>query len=111
MWDSSIGGKTGVDTSLGKNLIGSIYTPEMIIFNTGFIDSLDDRNFKNGMVEIIKMGAITDPTLFELLESTNLSKVIHFIFISEDLRNDPELLFKIMRRSWEDKKNIIQVIF
>lgn len=110
MWDSSIGSKTGIDSKLGKNLIGAIYTPEMIIFDTGFLQSLDERNFKNGIVEIIKMGAIYDIELFEWLENTNLSKIKIIKQSLGDLRKDQELLFRIMRRSWEDKKNIVQVI-
>ena len=76
MWDSSIGGKTGVDTPLGKNLVGSIYNPKLIISNTALLESLDDRNFKNGLVEVIKMGAIADDVLFEALEKTTLSMYI-----------------------------------
>lgn len=76
MWDSSIGGKTGVDTHLGKNLVGSIYNPKLIISNTALLESLDDRNFKNGLVEVIKMGAIADDVLFEALEKTTLSMYI-----------------------------------
>jgi 3-dehydroquinate synthetase len=77
MSDSSIGGKTGVDTSLGKNLIGSIYNPELIISNTAYLNTLNKRNFKNGLVEIIKMGIIADHELFESLEKTNLGKELN----------------------------------
>lgn len=79
--------------------MGSIYTPEMIILNTGFLETLDDRNFKNGMVEIIKMGAIYDQELFEWLESTSLS----------NLRQDDVLLFNIMQKSCENKRKITTV--
>jgi len=98
MCDSSVGGKTGVDTKLGKNLIGSIYNPELIVTNTAYLDSLDKRNFKNGLVEIIKMGVIADLDLFEALERTNIDKLIQ----------NSELLYRIMRKSVENKAIIIQ---
>lgn len=99
MCDSSVGGKTGVDTVLGKNLVGSIYNPTKVICNTRFLNTIDKRNFKNGLVEIIKMAAIVDLELFNLLASANLEKLV----------NDHELLFRIMKMSVMNKVKIIQV--
>ena len=105
MCDSSIGGKTGVDSKLGKNLIGSIYNPVMVLINTWFLESLDLRNFKNGLVEVVKMGAILDKDLFELIETDSEGKPLKV----KDLMNDKELLFKIMRMSIANKINVVQV--
>ena len=68
MVDSSIGGKTGVNTSGGKNLIGTFYRPVRIYTDPSLLSTLPTREFANGMAEIIKAGAIYDANLFQLLE-------------------------------------------
>ena len=52
--DSSVGGKTGIDTSFGKNLLGSFYQPKAVLINTNFLKTLDDRQFKTGLGEVVK---------------------------------------------------------
>jgi len=68
MVDSSIGGKTGIDTPLGKNLIGAFHHPHAVIIDTDFLKTLPTREFVNGMAEVIKTAAIRDATLWNLLE-------------------------------------------
>ena len=52
--DSSVGGKTGIDTDFGKNLIGSFYQPKAVLIYTDFLKTLDDRQFKTGLGEVVK---------------------------------------------------------
>lgn len=68
MCDSAIGGKTGINSKRGKNLIGAVYNPKAVMINTWFLRSLDQRNFNHGIVEVIKLAAIRDLELFEALE-------------------------------------------
>ena len=68
MVDSSIGGKTAIDTPLGKNLIGSIWQPERIYLDPEFLESLPVREFVNGMAEVIKTAAISSEEEFSALE-------------------------------------------
>ena len=56
--DSSVGGKTGVDTKFGKNLIGSFYQPDCVFINTNFLKTLDERQFKTGLGEVVKYAFI-----------------------------------------------------
>ena len=56
MVDSSIGGKTAIDTPLGKNLIGAFWQPERIYIDMDFLDTIPEREFINGMAEVIKVG-------------------------------------------------------
>ena len=67
--DSSIGGKTGVDLPQGKNLIGTFYQPKLVISDVSLLKTLDKRQLKSGLSEVIKYGAIKDNKLFEYLES------------------------------------------
>ena len=69
MVDSSIGGKTAIDTPLGKNLIGAIWQPERIYIDLDFLGSLPRRELINGMAEVIKTAAISDEEEFAFLES------------------------------------------
>jgi pentafunctional AROM polypeptide len=69
MVDSSIGGKTAIDTPLGKNLIGAFWQPERIYIDLRFLETLPVREFVNGMAEVIKTAAIWDEEEFSALES------------------------------------------
>ncbi|EWC46138.1 hypothetical protein DRE_04712 [Drechslerella stenobrocha 248] len=69
MVDSSIGGKTAIDTPLGKNLVGSFWQPERIFVDLAVLETLPEREFINGMAEVIKTAAIWDEEAFSRLES------------------------------------------
>nr|POE53554.1 pentafunctional arom polypeptide [Quercus suber] len=69
MVDSSIGGKTAIDTPLGKNLIGAFWQPERVYIDLQFLETLDKRQVCNGMAEVVKTAAIWDAEEFERLEN------------------------------------------
>jgi pentafunctional AROM polypeptide len=73
MVDSSIGGKTAIDTPLGKNLIGAIWQPERVYIDLEFLGTLSAREFINGMAEVIKTAAISDEAEFAALEAYSVS--------------------------------------
>ncbi|CAJ0841439.1 6705_t:CDS:2 [Entrophospora sp. SA101] len=75
MVDSSIGGKTAIDTPHGKNLIGAFWQPKKIFVDLNFLTTLPEREFINGMAEVIKHAAIWNNNEFEKLE--NGVKSIH----------------------------------
>jgi len=66
--DSSIGGKTGIDSPAGKNLIGAFHQPRRVYIDLSTLATLPQRELVNGMAEVIKAGAIYDEALFALLE-------------------------------------------
>jgi len=66
--DSSVGGKTGVNHPLGKNMIGAFYQPQCVIADTDVLKTLDDRQFSAGLAEVIKYGLIRDAEFFGWLE-------------------------------------------
>jgi len=67
--DSSVGGKTGVNHPLGKNMIGAFYQPQCVLADTDVLDTLDDRQLAAGMAEVIKYGLIRDASFFVWLEN------------------------------------------
>ena len=67
MVDSSIGGKTGVDIPEGKNLVGAFHMPREIVRDVGFLETLPEREMKNGFAELIKTAVLFDPGLFAAL--------------------------------------------
>ncbi|KAF8632649.1 hypothetical protein AX17_004782 [Amanita inopinata Kibby_2008] len=69
MVDSSVGGKTAIDTPHGKNLIGAFWQPEYIFIDAAFLETLPQREFSNGMAEVVKTAAIWNATEFASLES------------------------------------------
>jgi 3-dehydroquinate synthase len=66
--DSSVGGKTGVNHALGKNMIGAFHQPGCVLIDTGTLDTLDDRQLAAGLAEVIKYGLIHDADFFLWLE-------------------------------------------
>lgn len=66
--DSSVGGKTGVNHALGKNMIGAFHQPGCVLIDTNTLDTLDDRQLSAGLAEVIKYGLIHDAEFFLWLE-------------------------------------------
>ena len=73
MVDSSVGGKTGVDHPLGKNMIGAFHQPRLVIADTACLDTLPPREYTAGLAEVAKYGMIRDPDLFAWLEANAAS--------------------------------------
>ncbi|MBI2548396.1 3-dehydroquinate synthase [Candidatus Woesearchaeota archaeon] len=98
MVDSSIGGKVGVNTSQGKNLIGSYWQPSGVIADLEFLETLPKQEFLNGMAEVIKGATIIDREFFILLED----------HAKEILQKEGKSLLNIIKRSVEIKKSIVE---
>ncbi|MDG6905357.1 MAG: 3-dehydroquinate synthase [Nitrososphaerota archaeon] len=73
--DSSIGGKTGVDTFWGKNQLGTFYQPSAVITDPSTLDTLPKKELINGLAEIVKSAIIADKEMFSELEKTDLSSI------------------------------------
>ena len=66
--DSSVGGKTGINTRHGKNLLGVFHQPDLVLADTAVLDSLSPREFRAGYAEVVKYGLIDKPYFFHWLE-------------------------------------------
>jgi len=97
MVDSSVGGKTGVNHPMGKNMIGAFYQPKKVLMDLSVIKTLPTEELLSGIAEVIKYGVIWDAQFFEYLEG-NRQKII-------DL--DLEALGYIIRRSCEIKAEVV----
>jgi 3-dehydroquinate synthase len=67
--DSSVGGKTGVNHPLGKNMIGAFHQPDLVCIDTDTLSSLPAREFQSGLYEVVKYGLICDSEFFEFFET------------------------------------------
>jgi len=67
--DSSVGGKTAINSSHGKNLIGAFYQPVLVVADTALLDTLPEREFRAGYAEVVKYGLLGDAAFFEWLEA------------------------------------------
>ncbi|MBI4682829.1 MAG: 3-dehydroquinate synthase [Nitrospirae bacterium] len=94
--DSSVGGKTGVNHPLGKNMIGSFYQPSLVLIDVDTLRTLPKREFYAGMAEVIKYGVIADRKFFDYLE-TNI----------DDILSLGDGLINIIRRSCEIKAEVV----
>jgi len=95
--DSSVGGKTGVNHPLGKNMIGAFYQPRCVIADADVLDTLDARQLSAGLAEVIKYGLIRDAEFFEWLEN----------HIEALLARDKQALAYAIERSCINKAEIV----
>ena len=96
--DSSVGGKTGINHPLGKNMIGAFYQPRAVLADTSTLDTLPARELSAGLGEVIKHGAILDAAYFEWIEQ-NIAKLV---------ARDPEALAHAIARSCEIKADVVR---
>jgi len=97
--DSSIGGKTGVDISQGKNLLGTFYQPAAVFANLSFLDTLPEKEFNNGLAEIVKYGIIDDEKMFRMLEE-NMEAV---------KSKDSKLMASLIENCCQIKKSVVEI--
>ncbi len=95
--DSSVGGKTGVNHARGKNMIGAFHQPRCVLADTGTLDTLDDRQLRAGLAEVIKYGLIADRSFFDRLEET----------LPALLAREPVVLAEAIERSCRNKAAIV----
>jgi 3-dehydroquinate synthase len=95
--DAAIGGKTGINHPLGKNLIGAFYQPKLILVDPAFLMTLPERAYREGWAEIVKYGMILDAALFEMLEKQ--TSLLH--------ARDASLLTKIITRCIQLKMDVV----
>lgn len=95
--DSSVGGKTGINHPLGKNMIGAFYQPQVVIADIATLGTLPDRELRAGIAEVIKYGLIRDLPFFEWLEQ-NMDKL---------LARDAQALQYAIARSCQNKAEVV----
>ena len=95
--DSSVGGKTGINHPLGKNMIGAFHQPQLVLADVETLNTLPPRELAAGLAEVIKHGLILDERFFEWLEA-NMERLV---------ARDPEALAHAVRRSVEIKAEIV----
>jgi 3-dehydroquinate synthase len=69
MVDAAVGGKTGINTASGKNLVGAFHPPAAVLADTDFLAGLPDAEFRAGLAEVVKCGFIAEPEILRLLEA------------------------------------------
>ncbi|NOZ70272.1 MAG: 3-dehydroquinate synthase [Deferribacteres bacterium] len=94
--DSSVGGKTGVNHPLGKNMIGTFYQPSLVVIDVDTLRTLPEREFCCGMAEIIKYGVIADRGLFDSLKADR-----------EGIISLGDAIIRVIRRSCEIKADVV----
>jgi 3-dehydroquinate synthase len=97
MVDSSVGGKTGVNHPMGKNMIGAFYQPKKVLMDLSVLRSLPKEELLSGVAEIIKYGVVWDRAFFEYLDD-NREKVLSL---------DPDAILHVIRRSCEIKADVV----
>ncbi|HET7321601.1 MAG TPA: 3-dehydroquinate synthase [Longimicrobiaceae bacterium] len=97
MIDSSVGGKTGVDTPAGKNLVGAFLQPQLVVADPETLETLAPEQLRAGLAEAVKHGAIADAAYFDWIEAS----------LSDLLALDPAALARLIGRSVEIKAAVV----
>lgn len=95
--DSSVGGKTGVNHELGKNMIGAFYQPKAVIIDVDTLDTLSDQEYSAGMAEVIKYGLLGNADFLSMLEDN----------IESIMARNKDLIIEIIFNSCQDKASIV----
>ena len=95
--DAAIGGKTGANLDYGKNLVGSFYSPLVVLIDPSWFETLSDRDFAAGLAEVVKCGFIRDREILNLLQGRSLNA----------LRKDPSLVLELVKRSVRVKADVV----
>jgi 3-dehydroquinate synthase len=95
--DASIGGKTGVNLGIGKNLIGSFHQPLAVLVDPDVLETLPDREYRAGLYEILKAGVIRSETLFRFLAEQSVAV----------LAREPQAVDRIVAESVEIKAQVV----
>ena len=101
MVDASVGGKTGINSDYGKNLIGAFHSPIQVIVDPSWLETLPDRDFSAGMAEIIKCGFISDPVILDIARSNSVAS----------LRDNPSALLELIERAIKVKATVVSEDF
>jgi 3-dehydroquinate synthase len=101
MVDASVGGKTGINSDYGKNLIGAFHSPISVVIDPTWLITLSDRDLSAGMAEVIKCGFIADPQILNLCEGKDVAT----------LRSEAGLLEELISRSVAVKASVVSADF
>ena len=99
--DAAVGGKTGANLDYGKNLIGSFHSPQKVIVDISWFESLSDRDFAAGLAEVVKCGFIKDPEILALLAGRSVT----------DLRADHKVVAELVKKSIQVKADVVGADF
>lgn len=97
MVDAAVGGKTGINSEYGKNLIGSFYSPISVLVDLDWLDTLSDRDFAAGLAEVLKSGFIADGKIVEMLKEKVLPEI----------RSDRALTLELISRTVAVKAKVV----
>ena len=97
--DSSVGGKTGINHELGKNMIGAFYQPKAVIIDVNTLDSLSNQEFSAGMAEVIKYGLLGNADFLSMLEAN----------IESIMARKKDLIIEVIFNCCQDKARIVEL--
>lgn len=103
--DSSVGGKTAIDTDFGKNLVGTFYQPKVVLINPKLLKTLDDRQFKTGLGEVVKYSFIEKSCLLD--EDVNLTNFLTEKY-EQIIERDEKTLSKLIEICIKLKKSVVE---
>jgi 3-dehydroquinate synthase len=101
MVDASVGGKTGINSDYGKNLIGAFHSPIAVVIDTAFLKTLSNRDIAAGMAEVIKCGFIADTAILDLA-------AVHSV---QSLHSNPSVISELVQRAVAVKATVVSEDF
>jgi 3-dehydroquinate synthase len=97
MVDAAIGGKTGINSDYGKNLIGAFHSPCRVVIDLAWLPSLSERDFAAGLAEVVKCGFIKDPEILKIIQGRTIA----------DIRGSYEITHELIERAIQVKADVV----
>ncbi|AXH95080.1 3-dehydroquinate synthase [Ornithinimicrobium avium] len=97
--DAAVGGKTGINTAEGKNLVGAFHPPRAVLCDPAWLGSMSRADYVSGLAEVIKCGFVTDPVILDLLQAAPAR--------AADPAADPELAVELVARAVQVKADVV----
>jgi len=109
--DSAIGGKVAVDLPVGKNLVGAFYQPSLVVSDVNVLSTLDKRQIRNGLAEIVKYGVIADKFLFHYIEM-NAAKALslHPMIMTEIIQSCSRIKARVVAADEKETKGLRTIL-
>ncbi len=99
MVDAAVGGKTGINTAAGKNLVGAFHPPAGVLCDLTALHSLPPEDFRSGLAEVVKCGFIADPAILDLIEAGDLSGAVVRELVERSVRVKAKVVGRDLRES------------
>ena len=102
MVDASVGGKTGINTPVGKNLVGAFHSPTAVLISPRFLESLPSADISAGLAEVVKCGFIADPVILDLISNAGVGTLTNGSLLGELITRSVRVKAEVVSKDFKE---------